>query len=49
MGGIHPRSKIQVGERLATAYVNSIAGGKATHTGATLSGCSADASSLHCQ
>jgi hypothetical protein len=40
MGGIHPRSKIQVGDRLATAYYNSLAGGKDAFTGPTLSGCS---------
>ena len=47
MGGIHPRSKTQVGERLATAYYNTIGGGKGAFTGPTLAGCSAAADELH--
>lgn len=47
MGGIHPRSKIQVGERLATAYYNTLAGGKSAYTGPTLAGCTATAETLH--
>lgn len=46
MGGIHPRSKLQVGTRLATAYYNTIGGGsKTAFTGPTLSGCSVGAGS----
>eukprot|EP01052_Picozoa_sp_SAG31_P009134 SAG31_NODE_474_length_15176_cov_7.362340_12_plen_385_part_00 len=42
MGGIHPRSKIYVGRRLATAAYNSVAtyGGKSALTGPTIAGCS---------
>tara|TARA_B110000208_G_scaffold133620_1_gene161728 strand:+ start:1660 stop:2250 length:591 start_codon:yes stop_codon:yes gene_type:complete len=47
MGGIHPRSKTQVGDRLATAYYNTLGGGKGAWVGPTLSGCTADADSLH--
>jgi hypothetical protein len=47
MGGIHPRSKIQVGDRLATAYYNALVGGKGASSGPTLSACSATADSLH--
>jgi hypothetical protein len=47
MGGIHPRSKMQVGERLATAYYNTIGGGQGAYTGPTLAGCTADADALH--
>ena len=47
MGGIHPRSKFQVGDRLATAYYNSIAGGTGASSGPTLSTCSLDADELH--
>lgn len=49
MGGIHPRSKYPVGYRLATAYWNTIAGGKQGEkpgTGPTLSSCSVSGSSL---
>ena len=42
-GGIHPRSKIHVGNRLGTAAYNTIYGtiygGNKAHTGPTLSGC----------
>ena len=47
MGGIHPRSKQQVGDRLATAYYNTLGGGKAAFTGPTLSGCTLQDSTLH--
>ena len=40
MGGIHPRSKKQVGERLGTAAFNTVYGGNGPHTGPTLAGCS---------
>ena len=40
MGGIHPRSKYPVGNRLATAYWNLLMGGKDAFTGPTLAGCS---------
>jgi hypothetical protein len=46
-GWIHPRSKIQVGDRLATAYYNALVGGKGASSGPTLSACSATADSLH--
>ena len=46
-GGIHPRSKIQVGQRLGTAYHNSIAGGNAAFTGPTLSSCAVSSDFLH--
>jgi len=39
MGGIHPRSKIYVGKRLAKACANTVYGGKASFTGPTLAGC----------
>ena len=40
MGGIHPRSKKPVGDRLGTAAFNTVYGGAGAHTGPTLSGCS---------
>eukprot|EP00729_Bicosta_minor_P013526 gene13526-11065_t len=40
MGGIHPRSKKQVGDRLGTAAYNTVYGGKDSYTGPTLAGCS---------
>ncbi|CAB9525804.1 Sialate O-acetylesterase [Seminavis robusta] len=40
MGGIHPRSKKAVGDRLGTAAYNLIYGGKEAYTGPTLQGCS---------
>ena len=43
MGGIHPRSKKPVGERLAKAAFNTIYGGLESYTGPTLAGCSVDA------
>ena len=39
MGGIHPRSKRPVGERLAAAAYNSVYGGKVAATGPTLASC----------
>ena len=39
MGGIHPRSKKPVGDRLGTAAYSVAYGGKAAGTGPTLSGC----------
>ena len=38
-GGIHPRSKKQVGDRLGTAAFNVVYGGKKAFTGPTLAGC----------
>jgi hypothetical protein len=38
-GGIHPRSKLPVGERLAAAAFNLVYGGTGANTGPTLSGC----------
>ena len=40
MGGIHPRWKKPVGDRLAIAAFNTIYGGTKAYTGPTLSGCS---------
>jgi len=40
MGGIHPRAKEPVGNRLGTAAFNTVYGGKAAFTGPTLSRCS---------
>lgn len=42
MGGIHPRSKKPVGERLGTAAFNTVYNGTKPFTGPTLSGCSVD-------
>jgi hypothetical protein len=44
-GGIHPRSKIHVGNRLGTAAYNTIYGGKKAFTGPTLAGCGVAAGS----
>ena len=38
-GGIHPRSKMPVGQRLATAAFGLVYGGKGAITGPTVSGC----------
>lgn len=46
MGGIHPRSKKPVGDRLGTAAYNTVYKGKGAYTGPTLAGCSLDATSL---
>jgi hypothetical protein len=40
MGGIHPRSKKAVGDRLGIAAYNLVYGGKGPYTGPTLQGCS---------
>ena len=45
-GGIHPRTKKPVGERLGTAAFNIVYGGKGAHTGPTLSGCTYGSTSL---
>jgi hypothetical protein len=45
-GGIHPRSKLPVGERLATGAYNLVYGGVGAFTGPTLSGCTVDTTSL---
>ena len=39
MGGIHPRSKKPVGDRLGTACYRTVYGGQGAYTGPTLSGC----------
>ena len=39
MGGIHPRSKKPVGERLARGALNTVYGGTGAITGPTLAGC----------
>lgn len=46
MGGIHPRSKKQVGDRLGLAAFNTVYGGKGAYTGPTLSSCSVQANKL---
>lgn len=46
MGGIHPRSKIYVGRRLATAALNTVYNGDASYTGPTIAGCKLSSSSL---
>lgn len=46
MGGIHPRSKKPVGDRLGQAAYNLVYGGKGAVTGPTLSGCSLDGGKL---
>lgn len=38
-GGIHPRSKKQVGDRLGAAGYSVVYGGTAAYTGPTLAGC----------
>ena len=43
MGGIHPRIKPPVGQRLVQAYINLFLGGDAPFTGPTISGCTVDA------
>ena len=40
MGGIHPRSKKPVGDRLGSAAYNTVYTGKKAYTGPTLAGCS---------
>eukprot|EP00038_Savillea_parva_P008384 m.176574 g.176574 ORF g.176574 m.176574 type:complete len:812 (-) comp14199_c0_seq1:171-2606(-) len=46
MGGIHPRSKKPVGDRLGQAAYNLVYGGKGAYTGPTLSGCSLSGATL---
>ena len=46
MGGIHPRDKKPVGDRLGQAAYNLVYGGKGALTGPTLSGCSLTDSKL---
>lgn len=49
MGGIHPRSKKPVGDRLGRAMYNTVYGGTGAFTGPTLSGCSSAGSTLTVQ
>lgn len=49
MGGIHPRSKRPVGERLGVAAYNTIYGGSGAFTGPTLSSCAVAGTSLTIQ
>ena len=46
MGGIHPRSKKPVGERLARGAFNTVYGGTGSITGPTLASCAVAGSSL---
>eukprot|EP00041_Stephanoeca_diplocostata_P008440 m.125345 g.125345 ORF g.125345 m.125345 type:complete len:736 (-) comp17323_c0_seq1:544-2751(-) len=46
MGGLHPRSKRPVGQRLARAAFNTVYGGTAAYTGPVLAGCTLSASTL---
>lgn len=46
MGGIHPRSKKPVGERLARGAYNTVYGGTGSITGPTLAGCAVAGASL---
>jgi len=46
MGGIHPRSKKPVGDRLARAMFNTVYGGSGAFTGPTISSCSVSGASL---
>ena len=46
MGGIHPRSKKPVGDRLGRAMVNTVYGGSGAFTGPTLSSCSSTGTTL---
>ena len=39
MGGIHPRSKKPLGDRLGTAAYNTVYGGMKAYTGPTLASC----------
>ena len=49
MGGIHPRSKKPVGDRLGRAMLNTVYGGAGAFTGPTLASCTASASTLTVQ
>ena len=46
MGGLHPRSKRQVGRRLAVAALNSAYGGMGAASGPTLAGCTVEGSKV---
>lgn len=46
MGGIHPRNKKPVGDRLAQAAYNTVYGGNAIYTGPTLSSCGVSGSTM---
>ena len=46
MGGIHPRSKKEVGDRLGAAAFNTVYGGTGAFTGPTLSSCAVSGSAL---
>jgi hypothetical protein len=46
MGGIHPRSKKPVGERLARGAFNTVYGGTGSITGPTLASCAVAGSAL---
>ena len=46
MGGIHPRSKKPVGDRLGRAAFNTVYGGLSSFTGPTLAGCRSFAATL---
>jgi hypothetical protein len=46
MGGIHPRSKKPVGDRLGVAAFNTVYGGTAAFTGPTLASCAYNANTL---
>ena len=48
-GGIHPRSKQQVGDRLGRAMLNTVYGGAQAFTGPTLSSCASAGSTLTIQ
>jgi hypothetical protein len=49
MGGIHPRSKKPVGDRLGRAMVNTVYGGTGAFTGPTLAGCATAGATLTVQ
>ena len=46
MGGIHPRDKKPLGDRMGTAAFNTVYGGSKAFTGPTLAGCRASGNSL---
>ena len=49
MGGIHPRDKKPVGDRLGQAAYNLVYDGKGAYTGPTLSTCSVSGTELTVQ
>jgi hypothetical protein len=49
MGGIHPRSKKEVGDRLGAAAAALVYGGKGAYTGPTLSSCAVSGNALSVQ